>query len=471
MRRRVRSRTFRTRRWCGVLGCVAGLAGISAPSPLPAQGRETLETKVSVRGDRVLLEWSDKHPWDAILLSNAPVLLAEYRLPTGQVGLDCMTGVAGGGYAGRGCAGLQGTRDRGPRSRLLTYTLPRSLSGVPAGNACLLFRMGDQRLLPLRRLDRDRTETARFRYPEWEAIARGDGDSKVAARRVEEARRALKAKQEELAALEQEQLRRGGASRASCEAIPAPSLEEESSGRPIAEAAEIDVVARQVCVMRVLNAGQNVARQTLADHLVSNKVLPPSVLDTVLALLPRGSGGASPLAPDRQAELAIFKRDYARLAPNVARYRGDVLQAGYTEPHFGTFVDSLRLQSISRAGGNTILSELRQRKPVTAEFVLGWVGTHLEAYTRCVDDGRAQVTTTRTTTLELEQRRPILREAARQALVKSCQAGTERLEAVRGQLGPLELQLAAAERALADIRPPVALPDRTREVNQDVCVP
>ncbi len=148
MRRRVRSRTFRTRRWCGVLGCVAGLAGISAPSPLPAQSRETLETKVSVRGDRVLLEWSDKHPWDAILLSNAPVLLAEYRLPTGQVGLDCMTGVAGGGYAGRGCAGLQGTRDRGPRARSLSYTLPRTLSGVPAGNACLLFRMGDQRLLP-----------------------------------------------------------------------------------------------------------------------------------------------------------------------------------------------------------------------------------------------------------------------------------------------------------------------------------
>jgi hypothetical protein len=324
--------------------------------------------------------------------------------------------------------------------------------------------MGDQRLLPLRRLDRDRTETARFRYPEWEAIASGDGDSKVAARRVEEARRALKAKQEELAALEQEQLRRGGASRASCEAIPAPSLEEESSGRPIAEAAEIDVVARQVCVMRVLNAGQNVARQTLADHLVSNKVLPPSVLDTVLALLPRGSGGASPLAPDRQAELAIFKRDYARLAPNVARYRGDVLQAGYTEPHFGTFVDSLRLQSISRAGGNTILSELRQRKPVTAEFVLGWVGTHLEAYTRCVDDGRAQVTTTRTTTLgwssvvqSCAKRRGSPREV--------CQAGTERLEAV-GAARAVGIATGGAERARHSPR----RADRTREVNR-MCVP
>ncbi len=470
MRRRMSDRVATPHAWRRVRRRGWAIALLMVPSVLMGQGRETLETKVSVRGNQVVLEWSDKHPWDAVLLSRAPSLLAEYRLANGQVGLDCLTGGAAGVMA-RGCLGVQGVRDRGPRGRSLAYTLPPTLTGVPAGNACLLFRMPDQRLLPLRRVDRDRSETARFRYPEWEAAARGDGDRASVTRRLEEARRALRAKQEEIAALERELAARGGSSPAACEAIPAPSLEEESSGRPIAEADELDLVARQVCVMRVRNAGQNVARQTISDHLTSNKVLPPSVLDSVLALLPRARDGTSPLAPDRQSELATFRRDYARLAPQVQRYRDDVRKAGYTEPHFGLFTDSLQLQSISRAGGNTILAELRERKPVTPEFVLGWVGTHLEAYTRCVDDGRAQLATTRTTTLELEQRRPAQREAARQALVKSCLAGTQRLEALRGQIGPLELQVAAAERALAEFAPPPPLPSRAREVNQEACIP
>jgi hypothetical protein len=459
------------RGWRGAMRGVAVVAWLVAPSLVSAQGRETLETKVTVRGDQVVLEWSDKHPWDAMLLSNAPVLLFEYRQAGGQVALDCLAGYSG-SAVGRGCPGVQGARAGGPRSRSLAYTLPPALTGVPAGNACLLFRMGDQRLLPLRKVDRDKGETARFRYPEWEALVRGAGGRALAEQRVSNARRALQERRDEVAALEKEQSRRGGATRAACDAIPAPSLEEESSGRPIAEAAELDLVARQVCVMRVRNAGQNLARETLADHLRSNKVLPPSVLDSVLALLPRPRDGTPLLARDRQSELEIFRRDYARLAPQAARYRDDVLGAGYTEPHFGLFTDSLKLQSISRAGGNTILAELQQGKPVTEEFVRGWVGTHLEAYTRCVADGRAQLATTRTTTLELEQRRPALQEAARQALVKSCQTGAERLETLRAQLGPLEQALAAAERALADIPASVRpLSTPAREVNREACVP
>jgi len=458
------------RAWRGVRRSIAAIACLVAPAVGAGQGRETLETKVTVRGDHVVLEWSDKHPWDAMLLSNAPALLFEYRQANGQVGLDCVAG-ANRTAMGRGCAGIPGTRAAGSRARSLTYTLPPALTGVPAGNACLLFRLPDQRLLPLRRADRGNGETTRFRYPEWEALVRGEGDRTLAEQRVIAARRALQQARDELAALEKEQAGRGGATRAACEAIPAPSLEEESSGRPIAEAAELDLVARQVCVMRVRNAGQDAARQTLADHLRSTKVLPPSVLDSVLALIPRPRDGSSRLASDRQAELDTFRRDYARLAPQANRYRDDVLRAGYTEPHFGLFTDSLKLQSISRAGGNTILDEVRQGKPVTAEFVRGWVGTHLEAYTRCVADGRAQLATTRTTTLELEQRRPALQEAARQALVKSCQQGADRLEASRARIGPLEQQLAAAERAATDAPRARPLPAQAREVNMEACIP
>ena len=85
----------------------AALALTVTPASSVAQGRETLETRVSVNGDRVTLEWSKQHPWDAILLRSAPVLLAEYRTVGGQVVLDCLMGAsdATARRRGAGCAG------------------------------------------------------------------------------------------------------------------------------------------------------------------------------------------------------------------------------------------------------------------------------------------------------------------------------------------------------------------------------
>lgn len=437
---------------------------------LMAQGRETLETKVTVRDGRVHLEWSAKHPWDATLLSSAPVLLAEYRTASGTVALDCL-GSATSRYSGRGCAGLAGTRDRGPQERALTYTLPTGLSSAPRGAACLLFVMPDQRPLPLRRVDRERTETARFRYPEWEAAARLGVEREELATRVRELRAAVEARRMEIATAEQRNAERGWSSANACEAIPVPNLEAEGSSRPIAELREHAIVARQVCVMRVRNAEEQLARQPLVAKLSAGAVLPPSIIDSVLALLRRPKPAGPALSPDRQQQLNVFRRDYAQLAPNVAQYRTDVRQAGYSEPHFGTFDDFLSLQVYGRDAGRLVARAVTAGEEPRSDLLLGWVGGNLEAYSRCVDDGQAQLATATTAATELAARRPALEKSAREVLVKSCRDGVNRIDALRAQLGPLDRQLADAEQALARQRPPAALTDRAREVNQDACVP
>jgi hypothetical protein len=439
-------------------------------APPLAQSRETLETKVTVSGDRVQLEWSARHPWDEVLRTRPPGLLAEYRLPGGQVALDCLAGAAS-GVAGRGCQGVQGMRDRDPKRRLLTYVLPATLTRVPEGAACLLFRLPDQRPLPLRRADRDRTETTRFRYLEWEALARADGERGASSRRVAEARSALEAKRAELAAAERQNGERGWGSAAACAAIPAPDLGEVSENRPVAEMREHAIVARQVCVMRVRNAAEQAAGLDFGSRLAAGVVLPPSMLDSVLALLPRRTGAAAVLTDERQQQLTVFRRDYTQFAPQVERYRSDVRQAGYDQPHFGTFGSLLRLQTIGTDAGTFIARALQQGAALPPHIVLGWVGGNLEAYTRCVDDGQAQLATSATSAAELASRRPAQQEAARQALVKTCEGGVARVEALRASLSQLERQLADAERAANQPRGPAPLPDRAREVNLEACVP
>ncbi|MBK6486109.1 MAG: hypothetical protein IPF98_04375 [Gemmatimonadetes bacterium] len=457
-------------RYCGAIALVLALSVPRAESW--AQGRETLETKVTVRGDRVQLEWSAKHPWDAILMANAPGLVAEYRIAGGPASLDCLAAGAPQAAASRGgCRGLQGARDGQARDRSVTYTLPATLVRVPDGAACLRFRMPDGRPLPLRRVDRDRTETTRFRYPEWEAAARQVVERDALVRRVRDAKAALEGKRAEIAALEARNNQAGRGSAPACDAIAAPDLEVSASERPLAEPREHEIVARQVCVMRVNTAARTHATLPLTSRLRTGVVLPPSVLDTVLALLPRAKDTAPGLAADRQQQLSIFRRDFAQLARQVPRYRSDVTGAGYALPHFGTFDDVLRLQTYGAAAGGFVADDLEGGKSPRAQFALGWVGDNLEAYSRCVDEGQSQVAMAAGSAAELAARRPALEQSARQALVKACHDDVARLDALRARLGPLEVEVTAAEQALAALRAPPPLPDRAREVNGEACVP
>lgn len=446
-------------------------AVVLAPVAVGAQSRETLETKVSVRNDRVMLEWSSKHPWDQMLQSNAPYLLAEYRTASGQLALDCLAPSQAAASAGRGCMGLQGVREDAAGTRRVTYQLPSSLGAVPRGNACLLFRTAQMRLLPLRRVDREGTETARFRFPEWEASARGEIERKSLQRRVAEARDAIEAKRREIAAAESNSAGRGGGSRQACEAIPAPELDDAAPERPTAAADEYDIVARQVCVMRVRNIADRFGNRALADRVRIGAVHPPSILDSVIARLPQRRGAPPLLSDERREQLAIFRRDYAQLAPFAARYRRDVEGAGYSLPHFGAFDDYLALQTYGREAGSYVGDSIATGAPPQLDFALGWVGGNLEAYSRCVVEGATQLATAATTAAELAQRRPALREAARQALVKSCTDGFARLETLRAQLAPLERELAVAEQSLTQLQTAAALPNRWREVNLESCVP
>lgn len=458
-------RTMCALRWSCVLMA-------AAPMLAPAQSRETLETKVSVSGDRVTLEWSAKHPWDRILLASAPSLLAEYRTEGGTLALDCLMGAGTLNARGRGgCPGIQGVRERGAQTRALVYRLPASLAAVPTGNACLLFRMPDQRPLPLRRVDRDRSETARFSYGEWDAMARSSVEAESRRRERDEARRALGAKQAEVAAAELRNVQKGWTSTEACQAVSSPDLSAEPSLRPIAERTEFEVVARQVCVMRARNAGERFSSLSLIGRLQRGVVHPPSVLDSVMSRIRQARGSVPVLSPERQQQLARYRHDWNQLADQVPRYRDDIKKAGYTDPHFGEFGDLLSLQGMAAQAGATVAASFSSGQPPDPQFSAGWIGGNLEAYSRCVVDGEAQVETSYSSAAELEQRRPALQEGARQALVKLCTGGVESLAALRAQLLSLESRAEAAERALAGIGTPPALPTRAREVNESACVP
>src|SRR5690606_22259448 len=113
--------------------------------------------------DVLTLRWSERHPWDTQLMAGGAVLAAEDRTRDGAVSLDCLEGPAAAtpvgrdarGRAvapgGRACLGLPGEIVGMRQDRTLHFRLPEATTATPAGPVCLLFRLPNQRVLPLRR--------------------------------------------------------------------------------------------------------------------------------------------------------------------------------------------------------------------------------------------------------------------------------------------------------------------------------
>jgi hypothetical protein len=142
----------------------------------------------------------------------------------------------------------------------------------------------------------------------------------------------------------------------------------------------------------------------------------------------------------------------------------------YPVPHFGNRNDTIPIQSLAALAGGLVTAAAGRGEPVEGPVVLGFVGANLEAYDRCVRDGKQQLQLNFAEARALQATLDTLPERLRQQAVQACQAGVTRLASMRTTLDGFTQQAASAERALSDISF-VTLSRRSRDVNAVACMP
>lgn len=469
----------------------------AAAGPLAiAQNRDTLETRLTASGDVVLLEWSRKHPWDRELLAGGAFLMAEYRDSRGQVGFDCLQ--AGGAesnsspartrYAARrsgACPGLRSLPARSPEDRVLRFRLPESLNVTPEGPVCLYIRMPDQRLLPVRKGNDRGDDTARFRYEPWEKEAVRNTAAFTLRAHIDALRRAKEQIDENIGTLESINASNGWHSPEACGAIKIRELSTPGI-RPVAPPSAHDAIARLVCIMRVANAQarlDGIARSrpiqdgslsperrtlfTALDYARTdngrNFVYPPGLLTVLFEMIPEKDRQGPFTA--RIEQLDQLRSDWIRWSPGVEEYRKQVA------PHFGQFEDLLDLQTLTVQVGVSLAKSILDKTAPKPVDLRGFIGASLEAYGRCLADGKNQLETSYRNAMELRASTPALLEKGRAELMRVCLAGIGKLEAEKAEGRKRQEELDRATKLLEQYSGTSVIASQPRTLNSVVCVP
>jgi hypothetical protein len=462
---RVRSRGWRFA--IGSLCCVS--------ATLLAQNRETLETKVTAVADTVTLKWGDKHPWDAELKARGAWLFVEYRNANG-VGIDCFAASPPTRGRTAPCQGIPAKVDADDRTAV--FRLPDTLTAAPIGPVCLHLRMADQRALPIRRASSDGGNTSRFQFAEWSQRVT------VAAQRtaVEGERARLQATVAEQARGIDEQVRfnkgKGWASTAACDTLQSGTLQ-VSQDRPVAAPGEQDEIARTVCVMRLVSARalQEVDAQidvksgrvkTIEDArllraLRSRAAQPAPVLNELLAFVdePKRQEWSRVRGPQAKQ----FVDDWNRLESRIPDY-----QRRYPTPHFESFSTTLRLQTLTGQAARRVTDTLLEGEKPDPKDVLGIIGGSLEAYGRCVDDGKRQLSLNYEQSTNLQTSKGDLQIRLTQQVRQECRQAVEKVDRMQLRLAELNTELSAVTQRLAQSQVS-ATGQKTYELNNATCAP
>lgn len=445
------------RRWAW-----AALAVGSAPI-VAAQNRETLETKVTAVRGSILFEWSKKHPWDAQLAATPPYLVAEYRTSDGRLGVDCFLDPnAARGQRAAGCFGILG--EGTPGSRTWRFRLPEQISRAPVGSVCLAIRLQNQRVLPIRRTDESRSETSRFRYPEWEAavVARAAARQKDA--RVIALKDSVTVLGQRIAKLEASHQGNGWTTEAACQSAGPPEFVETGGvRRPVAPDSLTEAITSLVCILKVTNAGlvKPEYRYAIAQ--------PPSTLDQLLQAM--SPSFRARFMATRSAQADRYRRDWTERAPQVQAFRDALMARDFGAPHFGRFDDLLSLQSLAAdSADRDIFRPLANGAIPDSQRIAGYVGANLEAYSVCRSDGAKQMATAREAAIGLRGRTTALQERARQQVVSACQASFGTLATLRAEHQALSTRLAAMDQSQTAVATS-SLPDKPQQLNMEACTP
>jgi hypothetical protein len=411
------------------IACFVVAAGVVAAG----QNRDTVETKVTAERNVIVLEWSDKHPWHAQLLARGVSLVAEYRTRSRGI----VSEVLGSGASRR--------RDE----RSARFQLPDAPTSVPLGAICLYIQLPTRQLLPIRRASSQRGDTARFRYEAWEREASKRAVASALRAGVSLTGQKIAANEQDIATQERIVARTQRTTLAACETVPLPP---ESVERPydVVEPSLHDDMSRQVCVLRAANG------ERFDDYAL---VRTPGLLERLLQLLPPEQLTGASIAT-RLQQLAEFRRDWNRWEPQLAAYR-----SAFPQPHFGGRADTLDLQTTTfEAAG-----ELRAGRNPDSADIAGYVGGALEAYGRCVEDGRKQLRTKYDSWQALSSSAPMRAQLARQQLVAACQRDVTTLDRLKAANLALRKQLENDEAALTQATASVALPSKAQALNTASC--
>ncbi len=474
------------------LRAAVSLALVAAASSV-AQNRNTLETKITAENGTVLLEWSKKHPWDADLLNFGALLLAEYRTANGTVATDCLnvpqqSPVVTRSYLQRGrspvvyggCAGLHSAPNSSRTDRTLRFRLPDVLTAVPSGPVCLYMRLQNQRVLPIRQAG-EGFDTARFRYEAWEhEVVKQTRASSLRAQ-VEQMTRAIAAAEQSVRNQEVNNAGRGWTSAGACQDITVPSLPVAKLERPVAEPAEQDDIARQVCIVRVSDADRELEEKVeqrlksgktslsrpalkLLSALIEGVVQPPPTLAAVLALLPETERGD--LFAARREQIQQYDHDWQVWAPKVPDYK-----RRFPEPHFVSFSETLQLQTETIKAAIRIVKAIDNGKDPDPRDIRGFIGAAVEAYTRCVDDGKRQLETSYRNAMELKAKAPAIQENVRRELVQKCRDGVSTLVRLKAEVERLKQELQHDQQLLETAGSAAAVTGKTQMLNSVPCMP
>jgi hypothetical protein len=427
-------------------------------SALAAQNRETLETKVVVTDKAITFKWSKKHPWDAELVAHGASLFAEYRTAQG-VGVECLqldgaavnAGLTRARRAG-GC--FVGNAVWRRDDRTIEFQLPDALVAEPLGPVCLQLRLPDQRLLPVRQASKAGGDTARFQVEEWTRSVSGRAMRARLESRRTELTSAIATQRQEVAEQETSNKTKGWESVEACSTQTGGAVEIARSGRPIAAPNEQDAVARQVCTVRVVTGVKyrGVVRPP-AEMIGYLETVDPALRKVWLQL--------------RGAQLLQFLEDWKTYSGTVDAYK-----ARHSQPHFGTYNDYIGIQSLAEAALNLVALAAQEKKPLDPTQVLGYAGATVEAYGRCVADGKQQLALNYKQATDLAAAVESLPERLRQQAVQACQAGVGRLATMQTRLQGFEGELAALESELKDLAAATtAIKIRARELNPVSCLP
>jgi hypothetical protein len=443
-------------RAAGRLGCGLMLSIGAAAAVLSAQGRDTLETRVTVDGDEIVLKWSKKHPWDADLVARGAALYAEYRTTSDVVGTECLQAGrpgAGGPIARRGgapAACFTGNAVVRREDRTIYFKLPDLLTAQPTGPVCLVLRLPDNRVLPVRRANRQGDDTVRFQIEEWATAAAG----RRRAQDLEQRRQQLTAGiSEQLAAVAQQEhanTARGWESEPACQAITATSIAIQGSGRPVAPPDEQEDVARQVCVARVAAGRAEDAEVSSPDDILKYLAqVPGDLRDRWLSV--------------RGPQVQRFIEDWTRYRGRIERY-----VTNHPVPHFGTYRDRVAIQSLAYDAYVKIRTAKPSDPPLDPALLLGYLGSKVQAYERCVTDGKRQLDLNYREAVSLKATLEAMPERLRSQEVRSCQSSVARLSTMRAKTAALEEDLARVDRELATLASTPRAP-RRRDLNEVRC--
>lgn len=402
------------------------------------QDKETLGTKVMGNGDVISLTWDAKHPWDAEMMGRGANLMAEY-----------MT-------ANRGAVSerLKSGKTLGPGSRLIQFTLPDHLTNEPKGAVCLYFLLGNQHVLPIRKVSAQARDTSRFRYMPWEDSAQSTTVFVRHKESVDWLRNAVQHSQTQLSEKQRSMAAQGWTNPGACEQASVSSFGMSAVPADVLPVAQHEAAARRVCSSRVTWNQRKVDRSFAeasteeekqnALRLASAFVQEPEIIGVYLVQLEKAAGG-------RDSNLLLRRRQFNEFSADYKRWSGSAMD--YKNPVFGQFDDEFQVQSLVRMSSLRVLAKLlkmpKDKDPDYAD-IAGFVGGSLEAYSRCVTDGQSQLRTKLNTWNELQTKAPELEARARVQMVQACRKGFDDLDVMKADVKKFQIQLEEEER----VRPP-----------------